>query len=104
MGCLFALMAVFAPRIALFFLWIFTPLITTAFNGQWFWPLLGIIFAPFTTLMYVFVVVPLGSTNFWGWLCMILAVLVDARNFHDTYTNQTGIKRFISTNRNSTAA
>jgi len=95
MGCLFALLAVFAPRLALLFLWIFTPAVSAAFSS-WFWPLLGIIFAPFTTLMYIFVVVPLGSTNFWGWLCMILAIMVDARNWYDSYANRSGVTKYVS--------
>ena len=96
MGCLFALLAVFAPRLALLFLWLFTPLVSAAFD-TWFWPLLGVIFAPFTTLMYVFVVAPLGSTNIWGWLCMILALLVDARNWYDSYSNRSGVTKYVST-------
>jgi hypothetical protein len=103
MGCLFALLAVFAPRIALLVLWLFTPYVNAAFN-TWIWPLLGFIFLPFTTVIYVFVVIPLGSTNFWGWLCLILALFVDIRNFHDTYANQTGIRRFISTSGNAPRA
>ncbi len=93
MGCLFAMLAVFAPRLALFFLWIFTPIVNVAFSS-WIWPLLGIIFAPFTTLMYVFVVAPLGPANFWGWLCMILAVLVDARNWFDAYSNRSSVSQY----------
>ncbi len=95
MGCLFALLAVFAPRLALFFLWIFTPLVQAAFDS-WLWPLLGLIFAPFTTLMYVFVVAPLGPTSFWGWLCMILAVFVDARNWYDIYANRRGVGSYVA--------
>ncbi len=87
MGCLFALLAAFMPRVALLILWIFTPYVERAFD-TWLWPLAGLIFAPFTTLMYVFVVAPLGPTNFWGWLCMILAVFVDARNWYDAARNR----------------
>ena len=103
MGCLFAMLAVFAPRIALLILWLFTPMVSAAFN-TWLWPLLGFIFAPFTTIIYVFVVVPLGSANFWGWLCLIMAVLVDVRNFADTYANRTGISRYFPTQFNRSGA
>lgn len=48
MPCLFALFAAFAPRLALFFLWILTPLVSRGF-GSFIVPLLGIIFLPFTT-------------------------------------------------------
>ena len=54
MPCLFALMAGFAPRIAVFVVWLARPtMFSAAFNGSWFWPLLGVIFLPFTTIMYV---------------------------------------------------
>jgi hypothetical protein len=51
----------------------------------WLWPLLGVIFLPFTTLMYVLVIGPLGSTNFWGWLTILLGLLIDLRAYADSY-------------------
>ena len=91
MVCLFALLGAFAPRLAVFFLWIFTPLVNASFHGwalPWLWPILGIIFLPFTTLMFVLVVGPLGPTNFWGWLMVFLGVLIDLRAYSDTYENR----------------
>ena len=46
MVCLFVLLVAFAPRVALFFLWLFTDLVSRAFGGAWLWPLLGLIFLP----------------------------------------------------------
>jgi hypothetical protein len=97
---LFALLGAFAPRLALFFLWIFTPLVNTAFNGwvmPWLWPILGVIFLPFTTLMYVLVVGPLGSTNFWGWLVVFLGLLIDLRAYADAAANRNQIPGMAST-------
>ncbi|MFO7631087.1 MAG: hypothetical protein R6W76_01040 [Caldilinea sp.] len=94
MPCLFALLGAFAPRLALFFLWIFTPLVNSSFSGwaiPWLWPILGVIFLPFTTLMYVLVVGPLGSTNFWGWLVVFLGVLIDLRAYADAAANRNQI-------------
>src|SRR5664279_4780834 len=51
MGCIFALIALLSPRLAVFLLWAFTNYVDRAFSG-WFLPLLGIVFAPWTTLMY----------------------------------------------------
>ena len=34
-GCLFALLAVLSPRLAFLLLWIFTPLVTRAFDETW---------------------------------------------------------------------
>ncbi len=78
MPCLFALMAGFFPRIADIILWIARPTMFTApFNGNWFWPLLGIIFLPFTTLFYVLLWTPgIGLTG-WDWLWIVMAVLLD---------------------------
>jgi hypothetical protein len=45
MGCLFALLAGFFPRIALVLVWIFTNLVDRAFNG-FILPLLGLILLP----------------------------------------------------------
>jgi hypothetical protein len=45
MGCLLALLAGFAPRVALALVWIFTNLVDRAFNG-FLIPLLGLIVFP----------------------------------------------------------
>lgn len=74
--CLFAILAAFAPRLALLFAWFFTPLVDRAF-GTFLMPLLGLIFLPFTTLVYVFAFVPgLGLTP-WGWFWVALALIAD---------------------------
>jgi hypothetical protein len=88
MPCLIALLGAFAPRIALLVLWLFTDLVGRAFGGNWFWPLLGIIFLPFTTLLYVLVVAPLGPTNFWGWLTVIMGLLLDLERLWMAYVNR----------------
>jgi hypothetical protein len=87
MPCLFALGAAFAPRLTFLILWLFTPLINRAFDG-WFLPLLGFIFLPFTALIYALVVVQLGPTSVWGWLAVILALLMDLRGYFDAYVNR----------------
>src|SRR5512133_1007821 len=51
MGCLFALLAGFAPRIALVLVLIFTNLVDRAFTG-FLVPLLGLILLPYATLFY----------------------------------------------------
>jgi hypothetical protein len=77
MGCLFALFAGFAPRLAVLFLWIFTPLVDRAFQHTFIWPLLGIIFLPLTTLVYTLAYIPhLGVTGL-GWFWIFFALLLD---------------------------
>jgi hypothetical protein len=93
-GCLFALLAVLSPRLALLILWIFTPLVQRVFDDNWLWPLLGLVFLPFTTLMYVLVVAPLGPTNFWGWLLVLFGLFIDVRGYFDTYANREQYNRY----------
>ncbi|HEU0027198.1 MAG TPA: hypothetical protein VFQ25_08795 [Ktedonobacterales bacterium] len=80
MACLFALFAAFAPRLALLFLWLFTNLVTRAFDS-FIVPLLGIIFLPFTTLMYVLVWSPVGGVTGWAWFWVILGALIDIGSY-----------------------
>jgi hypothetical protein len=87
MVCLFALLATVAPRVALFLLWLFTPLVTAAFGGVWIWPLLGLIFLPLTTLMFALAVGPLGPTSPWGWIAVLLGFVFDLRGYLDIYNN-----------------
>jgi len=76
MACLFALGAAFFPRLALLFIWVFTPLVNRAFD-TFSIPLLGLVFLPFTTLMYVFSYIPGYGLTWWGWLFVILGIFLD---------------------------
>ncbi len=82
MGCLFALLALISPRLALLFIWIFSSLLSQAFDS-WIIPLLGFFLLPWTTLAYV---------AFWDWgtgrhvagfewFFVILAFLVDLGSY-----------------------
>jgi hypothetical protein len=75
-GCLLAVIAAFAPRITLFFVWVFTPYVTRAFTS-FIWPLLGIIFLPYTTLIYTLVWVPGIGVTGWRWAWVVIGVLLD---------------------------
>ena len=57
MGCLLALLALISPRLVLFLLWIFSDVLSRAFDS-WFIPLLGFFLLPWTTLTYA---------AFWDW-------------------------------------
>jgi len=70
LGALFA-------RVALLVVWLSTPLVNRAFHGGWILPLLGILFLPITTLTYVLVSYISGSVTGWGWLWVVLALLLD---------------------------
>jgi hypothetical protein len=80
--------ALFA-RLALLVVWIVTPLVNRAFHGGWLLPLLGILFLPITTLAYVLVYDISGSVTGWGWLWVVLALLLDlGTHSSGAYTNR----------------
>src|SRR4051794_15716282 len=76
MGCLFALLAGVAPRIALVFVWIFTNLVDRAYTG-FVIPLLGLIFFPYATLFYVLAYNPVTGVGGWGRVFVIIGFVFD---------------------------
>jgi hypothetical protein len=75
--CLVALLALISPRLALFFIWIFSNLLDRAYDG-WLVPLLGFFVLPWTTLIYA-AMWDSGTNGVEGieWLFVILAFLID---------------------------
>ena len=82
-SCLFAILAVFTPRLALFLIWVFTPWVSRAFHGGFIWPFLGLLFLPFTTLIYVLVFAsqPSVGVTGWGWLFVALGFVLDLSSY-----------------------
>ena len=77
MGCLLALLAGVAPRVALALVWIFTNWVDRAFNG-FLIPLLGLIVFPYATLFYVLAYNPVsGGVGGWGWIFVVLGFVFD---------------------------
>src|SRR5690349_831638 len=56
-GCLLALLALISPRLVLFLLWLFSNVLSRAFDS-WVVPFLGFFLLPWTTLTYA---------AFWEW-------------------------------------
>ena len=78
MGCLFAIFAGVFPRAADIILWIARPnQFLAPFDGNWIWPLLGVIFLPLTTLFYVFMWTPAVGLQGFDWFWLFLAVVLD---------------------------
>lgn len=77
MGCLLALFALLSPRLALFFIWIFSDLLDRAYDS-WIVPVLGFFLLPWTTLAYA-VMWSAGTDRVSGfeWFLVILAFFVD---------------------------
>jgi hypothetical protein len=91
-------MAGFTPRLAALVLWLARPhMWSAAFNGNWFWPLLGVIFLPFTTIMYVILWTPVVGLTGWDWMWLVLAVFCDVAHYSSTaYSNRNQIPGYSS--------
>jgi hypothetical protein len=81
-GCLLALVALISPRLAIVAVWIFTNLLSRAFDS-WIVPLLGFIFLPWTTLTYVAFWDWGAGTHVTGieWVAVGVAVLLDLGSY-----------------------
>jgi hypothetical protein len=75
-GCIFALVAAFSARFALFLVWIFTDRLTIAFRSGW-EGILGFIFIPYATLFYALVYAPGKGVDGFGWVIVALGLLFD---------------------------
>ena len=68
LGCLLAFGAAVAPRVVLILAWIFSERWDAVWQGEWIWPLLGIIFLPYTTILFLLAVMRI--------MCVFLVVPV----------------------------
>jgi hypothetical protein len=93
MGCLLALLAGFAPRVALVLVWIFSSLVDRAFTG-FIVPLLGLVFFPYATLFYVLSYSPVTGVSGWGWAFVVLGFIFDIG--HWVGGGVTGRQRYAS--------
>jgi hypothetical protein len=93
MGCLLALLAGFAPRVALVLIWIFSDLVDRAFTG-FLIPLLGVILFPYATLFYVLAFSPVTGLSAWGWAFVVLGFIFDLG--HWSSGGATGRQRYAS--------
>lgn len=97
MGCLFALLAAFAPRLVLLIVWIARPAYVNAVFETWVVPLLGLIFLPFTTLMWVLLDAPPVGVEGWDWLWIAIAVALDLGHYANSYGQRGSMSRGTST-------
>lgn len=89
MGCLVVLLAFISPRLALFAIFLFSDLLSRAFDS-WFVPLLGFFLLPWTTLAYA-VMWSASSNQVSGfeWFIVILAFIIDL----GSYANRGRVRR-----------
>jgi hypothetical protein len=81
MGCLIALIALLSPRLALFFIFLFSNLLSRAFDS-WALPLLGFFLLPWTTLAYA-LMWDTGTHKVTGfeWFLVVLGFLFDLGSY-----------------------
>lgn len=80
MPCLIVLLALLAPRIALFLLWLFTDYLAQVFEST-LWPVLGFLFLPTATLAYAFGMRTEGRIHGLYLGLVILGALIDVGAF-----------------------
>ena len=81
MGCLIPLLAIISPRLALFAIWVFSDLLSRAFD-DWIVPLIGFFLLPWTTLAYaVMWSVSTNEVDGFEWFIVILAFLADLSSY-----------------------
>lgn len=81
MPCLVALLALISPRLALFAIFLFSNLLSRAFDS-WLLPLVGFFLLPWTTLAYtVMWDVGTRTVNGFEWFIVILAFLADLGSY-----------------------
>ena len=79
-GCLVVLFAFISPRLALFVLWLFTDLLSRAFDS-WFVPFLGFFLLPWTTLAYAAMWASSDRVSGFEWFIVILAFVIDLGSY-----------------------
>jgi hypothetical protein len=80
-GCLVALFALISPRLALFVIFLFSDLLSRAYDS-WILPFVGFFLLPWTTLAYA-VMWSIGTDGVTGfeWFIVILAFLADLASY-----------------------
>ena len=81
MACFVFLFALISPRLAIFFIWLFSDLLDRAYD-DWIVPLLGFFLLPWTTLAYAIMWTsgPDGVEGF-EWFIVVLAFLADVSSY-----------------------
>jgi hypothetical protein len=80
MACLVVLLAFLSPRVALFAIFLFSDLLSSAFDS-WFVPFLGFFLLPWTTLAYAVTWSSSDRVTGFEWLIVILAFAFDMGSY-----------------------
>ena len=81
MPCLVAVLALISPRLALVAVWLFSNMLSRAFDS-WFLPVIGFFLVPWTTLAYT-VMWDVGTHEVRGfeWFIVVLAFTFDLGSY-----------------------
>ena len=88
MPCLIILIAVIAPRLALFLMWLFAYT-ASAFETR-IWPLAGFFFMPYTTCAYAIGMNGNGGFHGWSLVLLIVGVVLDLSSHGDRQGQRDG--------------
>ena len=80
MGCFLVLFALISPRLALFAIFVFSDLLSRAFDS-WFVPFLGFFLLPWTTLAYAVMWASSDRVEGLEWFIVVLAFLADLASY-----------------------
>ena len=80
MPCLLALLALISPRLVLFLLWIFSDVLSHAYNS-WILPLLGFFLLPWTTLVSALTWSAGHRVDGFDWFLVAIAFLLDLGSY-----------------------
>jgi hypothetical protein len=82
--CLALVLALISPRLALVAVWLFSDILSRAFEG-WLLPLIGFFLLPWTTLAYA-LMWDVGTREVTGfeWLVVVVALLFDLGSHRGT--------------------
>ena len=80
MGCLVVLLAFLSPRLALFAIFLFSDLLSQAFDS-WFVPFLGFFLLPWTTLAYAVMWSSADQVVGFEWFIVVLAFFFDLGSY-----------------------
>jgi hypothetical protein len=80
MTCLIALFALISPRLALFVIWVFSNLLSRAFES-WAVPLIGFFLLPWTTLAYALMWDSSNRVYGFEWFVVALGFLFDLASY-----------------------
>jgi hypothetical protein len=86
--CILGCLGMFAPRIVILFVWIFTDRVQHAFNGSFIVPLVGLVLLPFTTLFYILAWAPTTHVSGIGWAFVIFGLLLDIGSYSSGYSKR----------------